>query len=283
MANLLTLKRRITTAQNVSKTTRAMQMISASKLKRAQENALSSRPYVNRLTLISNGLSERIDEDQKNDLMRTNNADKTLYIIISPDKGLCGGLVTNLARFVTEEVKNSKNQIFITVGKKAGSIAQRFGKEILGSFEFGSSIPSFDIVFPILDIAEENFLAASVSDVKIIFSNFKSLFTQHPMTSLLLPISFTEESSSEAIGGETLFEPDIESLLPYLTRHYLEMSLYQALLENYLSEQAARMIAMQNATDNANEVIGELKLEYNKSRQEKITNEILDISGGVFA
>ena len=282
MANLLSIKRRISTAQNVSKTTRAMQMISASKLKKAQENALSSRPYVEKLSMISSNLAQKVDSDQKNEYLKSKTTGKTLFVLISPDKGLCGGLVTNLARFINELTKESKDYSFLTVGKKAEIIAQRYGKEILASFEFGNTLPNFENVFPILKIAEENFLSTKISNVNLVFTNFKSLFVQYPIVNNLLPIEFSDESDNKTTGVN-LFEPNLESLLPYLIKHYLEMSIHQALLENYLSEQAARMFAMQNATDNANDVISELKLEYNKLRQEKITNEILDITGGVFA
>jgi len=176
MANLLSIKRRISTAQNVSKTTRAMQMISASKLKKAQENALSSRPYVEKLSMISSNLAQKVDSDQKNEYLKSKTTGKTLFVLISPDKGLCGGLVTNLARFINELTKESKDYSFLTVGKKAEIIAQRYGKEILASFEFGNTLPTFENVFPILKIAEENFLSTKISRLFTIPSIFRARF-----------------------------------------------------------------------------------------------------------
>lgn len=281
MATLLILKRRIQTAQNVSKTTRAMQMIAASKLKKAQEAALSSRPYVDKLTNITTGLSKKIDEENKNEFMIEKQEDKKdLFIVISPDKGLCGGLISNLSRAIIEASDKGRKPIFISVGKKAEGILRYFNKELIASFDFGTTLPSFSVVYPILDIVKKRFLEGDVTDVKIIGTNFKNVFSQVPEVMDFLPIKFNEESGEEVTNS--LFEPDVESLIPYLSNHYIEMRLFQSLLESYLSEQSARMLAMQNATDNAKEVISELRLEYNKTRQEKITNEILDIAGGAF-
>lgn len=281
MANLITLKRRIKTAQNVSKTTRAMQMISAGKLKKAQSAALSARPYVEKLTEISTTISERVDEDSKIDYMKElSDTDNKLVILVSPDKGLCGGLNTNLAREALNFYKDHKKTSFITVGKKANGIVSMLGGKNLASFDIGTTLPSYDLVYPVMKMVDDNFLGKEVSEVFIINTNFSSLFSQKPFTKKLLPASFESE---EKVKSDTLFEPSAQELLPGLIRNYLELSVYQSFLENYLSEQAARMLAMQNATDNAKEIIEELKLLYNKQRQEKITNEILDISGGTIA
>ena len=280
MANLLILKRRIKTAQNVSKTTKAMQMIAASKLKRAEQSALSSRPYVEKLTQISRSISQKVDEEEKNDYMRPiTPTDEKLIILVSPDKGLCGGLNTNLARELLKFTKENKKLIYITVGKKASGIVRSFGGNILASFEIGTTLPSYDLVYPVMALIDEQFLGRKVSSVYTLNSNFNSFFSQNPLLKKILPVQFESE---EELQKESLFEPSAKTLLPGLIRHYLEMSIYQSFLENYLSEQAARMIAMQNATENAKEIIEELKLLYNKKRQEKITSEILDISGGVF-
>ncbi len=281
MASLLILKKRIKTAQNVSKTTKAMQMIAASKLKRAQDAALSARPYVEKLTSISYGISKKVDPLDLIDYMkRLTNIPEKLVIIIAPDKGLCGGLVTNLSRELLNFSKENKNLNFVTVGKKANGVAKTSGGEILASFEFGTTLPSYDAVYPVMGLIDEYFLNEKVSEVYILNSNFQSVFSQIPNVKKILPLHFEKDQEN---NGQTLFEPSAVELLPGLVRHYLEMSIYQAFLESYLSEQAARMLAMQNATDNAKDIIEELRLLYNKSRQEKITNEILDISGGVFA
>lgn len=280
MATLLILKRRIKTAQNVSKTTRAMQMIAASKLKRAQEAALNARPYVDKLTNLSNGISKRVDPDNLNDYMKhLTNSNEKLMLVVAPDKGLCGGLNTNLARELLNFSKDNKNTSYIAVGKKGSGIVKISNGEIIASFDITTTLPSYELVYPVMKIIDDYFLNKKVSEVYILNSNFDSIFLQTPRIKKLLPVTFeSEEKSTDAV-----IEPNAHELLPGLIRHYLEMSVYQAYLENYLSEQAARMLAMQNATNNAKDIIEDLKLLYNKTRQEKITNEILDISGGVFA
>lgn len=277
MASLLTLKRRIKTTKNVSKTTKAMQMISASKLKKAQNAAVLSKPYVEKLDTLSKNLYQKLDKESMSEYMKIPiNVNAKLIIVISPDKGLCGGLVTNLIREVFSADNKNKNY-FLTIGKKAETYVSAFGKEIIASFPAGTTLPSFDTVYPIANLANEYFLGKKVSEVIIITTKFVSVFSQTPNTSTLLPIRVeaTEEKSID-----TLFEPAADELLPQILQHYMEMVIYQSMLENYASEQAARMIAMKNATDNALEMVSGLQLEYNKSRQERITNELLDIGGG---
>jgi F-type H+-transporting ATPase subunit gamma len=282
MATLITLQRRIKTAQNVSKTTRAMQMISASKLKKAQDAALTARPYVEKLTEISTAISQRVDEKNKNDYMKKlTDAEDKLMIVVSPDKGLCGGLNTNLARELLNFAKENRKATYITVGKKANGMTNMLGESVLASFEIGTTLPSYELVYPVMNLVDDYFLNKKVSEVYVLYSKFNSVFSQTPTIKRLLPAQF--EETAEATHTDTIFEPSAEELLPGLIRNYLELSVYQSFLENYLSEQAARMLAMQNATNNAKDIIEELKLLYNKSRQEKITNELLDISGGMFA
>ena len=279
MANISLIKKRIQTAQNVSKTTKAMQMIAASKLKKAQEAALMARPYVEKLTSVSQNLTSKIEKDNLHPYMIENTSTKKLTLVISPDKGLAGSLVTNIAKEVINT--EGKNNQYIVLGKKMELILRKLGGEILASFPFGTTLPSFDTVYPILQIIDDNFLNKKVLEVSIIYTKFESVFTQKASIANLLPIKLekNEQKQSETM----IFEPSIDYLLPSILRHFLEMTVYQNILESYASEQAARMIAMKNATDNANEIVEELKLEYNKGRQEKITNEILDIGGATFA
>ena len=279
MATLLTLRRRIKTAGNVSKTTKAMQMIAASKLKKAQNAAVQSKPYVEKLELLSKEMSVRIDRENLNEYMiKPDNTNSKLYIVIAPDKGLCGGLVTNLMREIARMDDKSKNY-FITVGKKSENYVSMIGKEIIASFSFGTTLPSFEAVYPLTTIIDDYFLQKKVSEVIIITTKFINVFSQTPQMSTLLPITLSEDSKQ--IESTMLFEPTTNELLPDLLKRYIEMMLYQSMLESYASEQASRMIAMKNATDNALDIIDSLKLMYNKSRQEKITNELLDITGGM--
>ena len=278
MATLLILKRRIKTASNISKTTKAFQMIAASRLKKAQEAADASKPYVEKLDYLSKDIARKIDTDNLHEYMKTpTGINAKLLIVVSPDKGLSGGLVTNLMREVLHFGSTGKIY-YVTIGKKAEAAVASLNKDIIASFPFGTSLPNFDAVYPLLQIVNEYFLGKKVSEIKILSTKFSSVFLQVPQFTAFLPVKLDESTKNS--DDATLFEPNEQELIPDLLQHYLEMILYQNLLESYASEQAARMIAMKNATDNAMDMISELKLEYNKSRQEKITNELLDIGGG---
>lgn len=281
MPTTLSLRRRIKTAQNVSKTTRAFQMISASKLKRAQEATFASRPYVDKLIELARSVATDTQEDL-HPYMRTNgDTKKTLYIIISPDKGLAGALLTNLLREYLH-YKND-NSFFVTIGKKIEGAVAATSKQLVASFPFGISLPSFASVLPVIEIVDEYFLNKKVDAVKIITTQFSSVFSQTPTVIDLLPVHLDTTEEKKETGDVRLFEPTPTHLLPPLLKRYIEMVLYQQLLESYVSEQAARMIAMQNATKNAKELVDQLRLLYNKLRQEKITKEILDITSGAAA
>lgn len=269
------------TTTNVSKTTKAMQMIAASKLKKAQDSAEASKPYVEKLNILSKALEQRIEKEQMHQYMIQQEEIKAkLLIVISPDKGLCGGLVTNLIKEVLH-FSNTGKTYYITIGKKAERAVASLNKDIVASFPFGTTLPPFEAVFPIAKLINEYFLGKKVSEVTILSTKFNSIMSQAPMFNTLLPVKLQEKAASDI--SATLFEPSVETLLPDLLQHYLEMVIYQSLLEAYASEQGSRMIAMKNATDNAMDIVSELKLEYNKTRQEKITNELLDIGGGQIA
>jgi len=282
MATIQQLQRRIKTAQNVSKTTRAMQMIAASKLKKAQDAALSSRPYVHKLSAVTRDLTSKIEKSSLPEYMKQKQTTgKTLVVVIAPDKGLCGGLITNLVKDVLK--RDTKNDIFLTVGKKIEHTVVYVGRDLIASFPFGNTLPSFHIVYPITKIINDYFLSGKIDKVEILSTRFHSVFSQKPHHTHLLPILPQEETETKVLNHFQLFEPDLESILPDLLNRYMEMMVYQEILESYLSEQAARMLSMQNATTNAKDIIEDLRLEYNKSRQAKITSELLDITGGLSA
>ena len=286
MASKLQLERRIKTAQNISKTTKAMQMIAASRLKKAQEAALTARPYVEKLLEVTARLTTGVEKSLLPVYMKESKQNgKTLYIVVAPDKGLCGGLVTNLAREVLQQ--SSAEDSFVTVGKKIESPIARMTKNLIASFAFGTTLPKYDVVYPIAKIIDEQFISGKVDRVVLISTHFVNMFVQRTHVTNLLPIVPQEiDQNGKKIEQKfefQLFEPDLESILPDLLKRYMEMGLYQEILESYLSEQSARMIAMQNATSNAKDIIEDLKLEYNKKRQAEITSQILDITGGMTA
>lgn len=259
-----------------------MQMIAASKLKRAQEAALSGRPYVQKLTELAQEVTFRTQDAKKHPYMRLSvDTNKTLLIAIAPDKGLCGGLVTNLLKEFFSYAKEEADSQMIVVGKKLETQVVKLPNEILATFHFGTTLPIFDVVFPIIKLINEYYLSGKVSSVKVLYTDFVNFFNQSPKVIQLLPIALPEQTEEKTSSSEfMLYEPKLEDMIPELLKHYLEMSLFQYFLETYLSEQAARMLAMQNATNNAKDIIASLQLEYNKTRQAKITSELLDIIGG---
>lgn len=286
MATIISLKRRIQAARNVSKTTKAMQMISASKLKKAQNAAVSTRPYVKELDILTHNVVGKIDNARMiHPYIQSNSkTGKTLMIVLGPDKGLCGGLVANLLRKLYDYQKGDRETLFLSVGKKVESPVSRMSNDIVASFHFGTITPTFDIIYPIMKIIDEYYLAGKVDSVKILFTNFTSFFTQNPAITTLLPVSLPSEKTAEkSTALPYVFEPDPAEILPLLLRHHVEMLLYHAFLESFASEQASRMVTMQNATNNANDIIEDLLLEYNKTRQAKITSELLDITGAGIA
>ena len=255
-------------------------MIAASKLKGAQDAALSSRPYVEKLTSITQEVTLKTVDEKKHPYMTLNpEVGKTLLIVLSPDKGSCGALVTNLLKEFLSFAHGQKDSSFIVVGKKAESKVIKLENEILATFHFGTTRPTFSMVFPIIKLIDEYYLSGKVQSVKVLYTDFQSFFSQKPTIIQLLPIALPE-SEEVRLDTDAIYEPSLEEMVPTLLKHYLEMSLFQLLLESFLSEQAARMIAMQNATNNAKDIIEALKLEYNKTRQAKITSELLDITGG---
>lgn len=281
MANILILKRRINAARNVSKTTKAMQMIAASKLKRAQNAVNSSKPYVSKISSIIENIMEESKNNYTNPYLKpVNNTGKTLLIILSPDKGLCGSLVTNILKEFIRYQDDAPETSYVVVGKKLEGQVIHFNKEIVASFPFGTTTPSFDRVYPLLEIINKYYLGGHVDSVKVLNPEYINLFTQKPRVTTLLPIVLNADEREMKNDDFYLFEPNKKVLLDSLINHYLEMNVYHQLLESFLSEQAARMMSMQNATTNANDIVSDLQLEYNRTRQAKITSELLDIAGG---
>jgi F-type H+-transporting ATPase subunit gamma len=314
MATIISLKRRIQAARNVSKTTRAMQMVAASKLKKAQDAAFAARPYVEKLNTLTKNITANIDRTTFSHayIEEQNKTGKTLVIVLAPDKGLCGSLITNLLKdFLKYQKAHNDHAMYISVGKKIEGKVAYFGKDIVASFPFGTTTPTMDAIYPIMKLIEDSYLNDKIDSVKVLYTHFNSFFNQKPTLTTLLPVKLEAEdsdvisksssvipSSSSVIPAkagiqnkkdenlnqsEYLFEPSAPAILPALLKHTVEMSLYHYLLESFLSEQASRMMAMQNATNNAKDIINDLLLEYNKTRQAKITSELLDITGAGFA
>ncbi|OGF99918.1 ATP synthase F1 subunit gamma [Candidatus Gottesmanbacteria bacterium RBG_13_37_7] len=279
MANTRIIKRRIKSAQNISQITKAMEMVAASKMKKAQEEAVMGKPYAQKIYEVTRQLAGKINRESHPLLTLGNITGKKLIVLISTNKGLCGGLNTNLFRTVQKFVGTDKTYDFVAVGKKSQNFIVRTGKNLTA--DFSATIPFTEIVPPLTQYLVQGFLNETYQEIYLVFNAFLSALRQIPVTKMILPISTLKTEDKVASDTdhfvEFLIEPSIDHVLDILLPHYLENQIRSSILEAEASEHSARMIAMKNATDAAFELTQELTLIYNKARQEKITNEIADI------
>jgi F-type H+-transporting ATPase subunit gamma len=280
-------RRRIRSIQSTAKITRAMELVAASKMRRAQLNALAARPYRERLSWVLADLAEtlpQIDPEDRPPLLRERDEIRsTELILITPNRGLSGGLPGNLNRraalFLTERQDTPAR--IIAVGRKGRDFMRRTRQNLVAEFLELGDYPAYESVRPIAQVAIEDFITGAADEVWVIYAEFVNTVTQRPTAMRLLPIEPPTDKETEAI--DYIYEPGRAEVLAELLPRYVERSIYDAILEAAASEQSARMVAMRNATDNANDLIEDLTLEYNKARQESITSELLDIVGGVEA
>lgn len=280
MAQTRLIKSRIKSATNIAKITKAMEMVSASKMRRAQEQALASRPYTHILVSMLHTIAAHTDPSL-HPLLRTGNPDAPVAIvIISTDRGLAGSLNANLFRTVLQMVDENPNCVFVTVGKKAREFALKTGKRIVAEFSGLPDHLTLANVMPISKLLTTGFLNNEYSQVKTVHMQFVSTLTQKAETNQLLPIATQELATLEkvTVKKEYQFEPSAQEMLGVLLPFYAENGFYQTMLEAKASEHSARMVAMKNASDNAKDIVSSLRLEYNKSRQASITSELLDIT-----
>jgi F-type H+-transporting ATPase subunit gamma len=283
------IRRRIKSVKNTAQITKAMQMVAASKMRKAQQAALAGRPYA---TLMNEVLSALVGSsgDFSHPFVDKRDDKKRCVIIISTDKGLCGGLNSSLMR---EASKLSPETTFITAGRKASQFIARTKRPLTAEFTY-KDIPSFAEARAISKFAQDIFLKGDVDRVDILYTKFVSTLVQKPEVVTLLPITeikpvaagigaTPETPEATNTGGEFIFEPDQEQVLGRLLPHSLNFQVYQILLEAKASEHSARMVAMKNATDNAKQFIKDLTLEYNKLRQANITKELLEITSAAMA
>lgn len=274
------IKRRIKSAGNIAQITRAMQMVAASKMKKAQAAAVSGRPYAEKIAEMVADFTARIDSGT-HPLLKKNLSGKTLVILVTTNKGLCGGLNTNLFRLLGQWQKqpSAADFAFVTLGKKGEQFTVRMGKNLIADF---SAIVPFTLSIPSLTtLITDGYLKGEYKEVYISYNNFISALRQEPTRKKILPIDgfITNEKNMDRQGKllDFLVEPQLSTIIDPLLFHYLENQVRDAVLEAEASEQSARMMAMKNATDSARELIDFLTLEYNKARQEKITYEIADM------
>ncbi len=277
MSSTRLIRRRIKSAKNIAQITKAMEMVAAAKMKKAQNIALAGKPYAQKIYQAVFELARRCAVRDHPLLLKTLGTEKKLAVLITTNKGLCGGLNTNLLRMVNRWFKEKNNCDFITIGKKGENFVIRTERKLVASF--GQTGSFNDHASAVIDLVISEYLRQKYQEVYLIYTNFITALRLEPYLKKLLPLGAMEadESLPDADFSEFIVEPNYDQLLDALIPHYLENQLREAIYEAEASEHSARMMAMKNATDNALEFMGELTLEYNKVRQEKITYEIADM------
>jgi F-type H+-transporting ATPase subunit gamma len=282
VASLRDIRRRIRSVRNTAQITRAMQMVAASRMRRAQQRVLASRPYSDAIrTMLGELAQQRSEGSDLPALLQVRPEHRVGFMVFTSDRGLAGALNGNVLRRATEEIlaRQEEPELF-TLGRKAQDFFSRRGRRISATFTGISERAEYNDIIPAARVAIDAYETATVDALYIVFPRFVSTLTQTPTVRRLLPLEPLEEHGTPL---DFIIEPNAEEILTALLPRYVEVQLYQALLETSASEQSARMVAMRNATENAEELVGILTLTYNKARQAAITKEITEIASAAEA
>ncbi len=290
MASGKELRTKIKSVENTKKITKAMEMISVSKMRKAQERMRAARPYSEKIRTIASNLGQA-NPEYVHAFMKPNAGKSVGYIVITTDKGLCGGLNTNLLRAVTGKLREAQTAgqtpKAVAIGGKGLGFLNRVGAKVVSQVTHLGDRPHLDKLIGPVKTLLDAYAAGEVSAVYLCYNRFISTMAQEPKIDLLLPLSAAKMQAETKASGtpswDYLYEPDAQTVIDELLVRYAEALVYQAVAENMASEHAARMVAMKAATDNAGSVIGELKLVYNKTRQAAITKELSEIVSGAAA
>ncbi|TAL87221.1 MAG: F0F1 ATP synthase subunit gamma [Rhodanobacter sp.] len=304
MASGREIKTKIKSTQNMRKVTRALEMVSAAKIRRAQELMKASRPYARSMRKVIAHVAQASTDFSHPFLTQRDNVGRVGYIVVSTDRGLCGGLNSNLFRqllpAIVEWQKQGVQVDVVAVGQKAIAFFRRLkGVNLIGSVSHLGEKPKLEQLVGVIKVMMDSYTANGLDRVFLAYNDFINTMTQKPTVDALLPLPLVaseleahEEAGESAYAGikleqdhdwDYIYEPDAQTVLEHVLGRYVESVVYQAALENLASEHAARMVAMKSASDNANKVIDELTLVYNKARQAAITQEISEIVGGAAA
>lgn len=287
MANIRQIRRQIRSVENLAKTTNALQLVAASKMRRAQTRALAARPYAERMRHVLGNLAAQSPdaEGAAHPLLQQRAGDRTLLVFVTPSRGQCGALPGNLNRAAGGAALERGGAVSVlAAGKKGRDFFARLRYNIAAEFIALGDYPSLVDTLPISRIAMEEFIAGRVDQVLLIYANFVNTAVQRPVVRQLLPVQPPDRAqAARGTQVEYIYEPSPSEVLEQILPRYVEMQVYEAVLETAASEQSARMVAMKNATDAAKDMIADLTLAMNKARQEQITKELLDIIGGVAA
>lgn len=292
MANLRDIRRRIKSVKNTRQITRAMQLVSSSKMKRAQDAAIAGRSYALLLADLLDTVSEKLnlaDTQIEHPFFKKREVRTRGILVLSTDKGLCGPLNTNLFRKITDDVRGDAK--FITVGRKAKQFVARTQRELSADFSISDKV-AFAEIRPMLKLLIDSYKEGEVDTIEVAYPSFVNVLVQEPIIQPLLPIVGLQEVLDQlkkrtkarpslkvrADSREMLFEPSVKSVLDALPDLYVKVIVHQLLLESRAAEHCARMVAMKAATDNASTLVDDLTLDYNKARQAAITQEILEIA-----
>jgi len=282
---------KIKSVENTKKITKAMEMVAASKMRKAQERMRQARPYSDKVRNIAANLSQA-NPEYRSPYMRVGGASKVAgFVVVTTDKGLCGGLNTNILRALTNRMKDAQSAgqavEVVAIGNKGFGFMNRIGGKVVSHAVQLGDTPQLEKLIGPVKVMLDAFVAGKVDSVHLCYTKFINTMKQEPVIEQLLPLSAKRLAQTEAeksqYGWDYLYEPDAPTVIDDLLTRYIEALVYQAVAENMASEQSARMVAMKAATDNAGTLIGELKLVYNKTRQAAITKELSEIVGGAAA
>jgi F-type H+-transporting ATPase subunit gamma len=278
---------KIKSVENTKKITKAMEMVAASKMRKAQDRMRAARPYAEKVRNIAANLSKANPEYVHPFMVANDGAKKVGFIVVSTDKGLCGGLNTNVLRAVTNKLRELEGSgtkaDVVAIGNKAFGFFNRIGAKVVSHVTGMGDTPHLDKLIGPTKVVLDAYAAGELSAVYLCFTRFINTMKQEPMVEQLLPLKAGDLQADENHQWDYIYEPDAQAVIDDLLVRYVEALVYQAVAENMASEQSARMVAMKAATDNAGSVIGELKLVYNKTRQAAITKELSEIVAGAAA
>jgi F-type H+-transporting ATPase subunit gamma len=286
MAGGREIKTKIKSVQNTRKVTRALEMVSASKIRKAQDRMKASRPYARAMKQVIGHLAQANSEFQHPYLVERKDIKRVGYVIVSSDRGLAGGLNNNLFRKLLGEIRNWQQQGVevdaVTIGQKATVFFRRIKVDMLASVTHLGDIPHVDQLVGVIKVMLDAYSSGKVDKVFLVYNDFVNTMTQRAAFDQLLPLPASDTAVARH-DWDYLYEPDAQTVLEHVLTRYIESLVYQAVMENVASEHAARMVAMKAASDNATKMIGSLNLIYNKARQAAITQEISEIVGGAAA
>ncbi len=275
MAQIREIKKRIKSVESTQKVTHAMELIAATRMRKSQIAALAGRPYAYSLAQMLSSVKKTASEKVEHELLKTNDAPDELLLLITSDRGLAGGLNINIFReILRSELKNTK---YITVGKKGRDFATKTNQELIASYG-SEEMSALDLARILTKMATTGYIQNEYSKIRIIYPHFVSTIKQIPTWVQLLPIEINLEEENNKASQEFIYEPKADEILDSILTHHITTQIYQVLVEAKASEFSAKMVAMKNATDAADDLVKDLTLTYNQARQEAITTELLDIT-----